>query len=198
MADPTTTSAVPITVAPTSAQPQPSVTRLPASSSSVPGPTSSSTATSSTSSTTTSTTTAPAPVYLSDLAILADHQYEGLRTGAAKVDGRTSQHSVVIDPPSEQPAYIEYDLSRASTRLRGVVGLSDDAPSGSLLRVEVTGDGWPVFVADVSLGRPTTLDADVTDVLRLRIQVTDLSQTPTTAEAVVVDAMLATASSGTR
>jgi len=65
-----------------------------------------------------------------------------------------------------------YNLGRAHTRFRTVVGMQDDQVSGSFAQFRVFGDGRLLADVRADLGAPKTIDVDVSGVLRLTIQAT--------------------------
>lgn len=62
-----------------------------------------------------------------------------------------------------------------STRLVGQVGPRDDVSAASVYKIEIFVDGTQVYDQTIGLGQITLIDLDLTNVLRLRIQVTDLA-----------------------
>lgn len=62
-------------------------------------------------------------------------------------------------------------VGRHYKTLSGTVGLPDDVPSDTALRVELFGDGRPLFNQDLRLGQAIPVTLDMTNVLRLRLQV---------------------------
>ena len=145
--------------------------------------------------TTTTTTTVDRSVggltYLSDMTALDDSDYYRFETGPGTVSGQIYTRSVLLDPYAERPGYVEYDLGRRYKTLSGTVGLSDAVPSDTVMRVEIYADGTPLFNQDLRLGQAVPIELDMANVLRLRLQVTDLrSQTSTDADAVFGDVSL--------
>ena len=83
--------------------------------------------------------------------------------------------SILVDPSNGPVAFVEYDVARKYTRLVGQVGLRDDVSSAASYKIEIFVDGSQVYDQTIGLGQVTPIDLDLTNVLRLRIQVTDLS-----------------------
>lgn len=100
-------------------------------------------------------------------------------TGSATVNGATVGNSIKCDSGA-RPAFIEYALSRRAAALEALVGTSDSGRTGAA-RVAVFGDGRELASANVGLGQSVPIHADLTDVMRLRIEVTtaDTKQNPT-------------------
>lgn len=99
-------------------------------------------------------------------------------TGQGSLSGTVYARSLMLDPgrPAEE-AFVEYDLGRNFSRLEGFAGLRDDAPSDLTMHLEIFGDGERLFdEISVMIGTAIPVDLDITDVLRLRIQVTDLGE----------------------
>ncbi|MEV7605697.1 PASTA domain-containing protein [Paenarthrobacter sp. NPDC089322] len=63
-------------------------------------------------------------------------------------------------------------LGRTLNRLQAVVGIEDRADKDSRARVKMTADGKVIFDEEFTYGEGYNLDADVTNVLRLEIEVT--------------------------
>jgi serine/threonine protein kinase len=96
-------------------------------------------------------------------------------TGQAQLNGTIYTRSVLLRPPGADPGYLEYDLARAFTRLVGTVGPRDDVLSDGVYKVEIFADGTSVFDQRLGLGQTAPIDLDVTNVLRLRLQVTQIA-----------------------
>jgi beta-lactam-binding protein with PASTA domain len=68
-----------------------------------------------------------------------------------------------------RPMSAGYDLGRIYHRFRATAGLVDSSPSGAQVKLEVLGDGRPLFSQIVGLGQTEPVDVDVTGILRLTI-----------------------------
>lgn len=102
--------------------------------------------------------------------------YETL-TGEASVNGTSFADSISMDSNGD-PCGMEWDFGRDWSRLKGTVGILDTAPAATEVRFEVLVDGTQVFNEVVAFGQaPLEVDVDVSDALRVRIQVTDLYAT---------------------
>ncbi len=123
--------------------------------------------------------------YLSDMTKLDDSDYYSFDVEPGTVSGKIYTRSVSLDPSYQDTGFVEYDLGRRYTTLTGTVGLSDAVPSDTVMRVEIYGDGKPLFNQDLRLGQAVPVQLDMTNVLRLRLQVTDLRPDSTGAAAAV-------------
>ena len=107
---------------------------------------------------------------------------QGVETGDAKVNSTVRPDSLYVEETclpnygyADKTRNITYDLDRSNRRLRTVVGLRDDSSESASARMTVYGDGHRLAGADVSLGKPASLNVDVTGVLRLRLELTWLA-----------------------
>ncbi|MFI7531449.1 DUF1707 domain-containing protein [Nocardia salmonicida] len=133
-------------------------------------PTTSSTATSAT----TSTNGTQRVRYLSDLAA-SSGGFPNLRTGPARVSGELYTQSVLITPLSPNSVFVEYDLGGNYLYLDAVLGVSDDAtPSDVSMRFRIFADGTPIFESSLALGNTLPIHLELSKVLRLRLEVTNL------------------------
>jgi hypothetical protein len=163
---------------PTTSSPTTSTTPPPGSSSSTTSTTSSTTTTpsttssSTTSSTTTTTTTPNASVstYLSDISPV---EGETAGTGNILINGKTYTHGVwLYNGESAQ-----YDLKRQCDQLTYTAGITDDSPSASVMQFDVYGDGQSLKSFRFKFGRDARQTLNLTNVLRLKLQATTISQT---------------------
>jgi len=112
----------------------------------------------------------PAIVYVADLEYVDGEA----ASRSAQVNGTVYTRSVLIYAGSGGSA-VEYDLARKYLKLRGIVGPVDQVSASSTYKIEVFADGTRVFDQTLGLGQTAPFDIDVTNVLRLRLQVTLLS-----------------------
>jgi hypothetical protein len=70
-------------------------------------------------------------------------------------------------------SWAEYDLSRDWSRFSTTVGIEDGSSASSAVTFNVRLDGELAASSDVALGHPVPVDLDVTDVLRLRLEIVD-------------------------
>jgi hypothetical protein len=98
---------------------------------------------------------------------------------SATVNGAAVGESVDCDS-GKDTAFIEYSLSRQAAAFEALVGTDDRGRTGAA-RVGVFGDGRELAAADVWLGQSVPIRADLTGVMRMRIEVTtaDTRQNPT-------------------
>jgi hypothetical protein len=116
----------------------------------------------------------PEIVFLADIDPV-DRFTNSLSFGQAQVNGEIYTRSVLLEPYSDEPSFVEYDLGRGFERIVGTVGPRDDVDADSLYKVEIFADGVSVFDQDLVLGHVAPIDLDMSNVLRLRLQVTDLN-----------------------
>lgn len=97
-----------------------------------------------------------------------------VRSGGAQIDGVHYDDSIVLRPKlstTEARGFIEVDLGRAYRRLMAVVGVVDDATETFQVgHFRVYLDGSPQPERRAALGKPGTIDVDVTGTLRLRLE----------------------------
>jgi hypothetical protein len=69
---------------------------------------------------------------------------------------------------------VQYNLGRDYTQFAALLGIDDNSPSQSAApTVEIDGDGQKLGTWTATLGKPTTLTVNVTNVLRMDIKWTD-------------------------
>jgi len=90
-------------------------------------------------------------------------------SGEAQVNGDSYANSLML---RASECGVEFNLGRDWQRLKATIGLRDDSDSGASYRFEVFGDGTSLLNEVVTIGEIREVDVDVTDVLRLRIQIT--------------------------
>jgi putative cell wall-binding protein len=129
-----------------------------------------------------------APVYLRDLR--AASQSTEWSRGQAQTNGRTFLRSLMVFASSTTRA-AEYDLGRDQARFRATVGLRDDARDVSTpVQLEVLLDGRLIHEERLSFGQSRALDLPVTNGLRLRLQVTRVGTSSSSAPFVFGNARL--------
>jgi NPCBM/NEW2 domain/PASTA domain len=105
-----------------------------------------------------------------------DGQFSPDQTGEFFTNGSRAPRSLLLGSYyDDRSPWIEYDLSRDWRFLRGTVGVSDDAKSDTKIRLDILGDGNPLYSKEFVLGESVPIDIDVSDRLRLRIQITGTS-----------------------
>jgi hypothetical protein len=108
-------------------------------------------------------------VYLADLDATQRSNQASPRD-EANINGQSYPHSILFYGCC--PATADYDLGRHYRRLKATLGVNDEAPSDARSTFEVFLDGRKVYSTIVKLGKPATLDLDVSDILRLRMIMT--------------------------
>lgn len=122
------------------------------------------------------------------LASVSSIDYDSCSTvDGVTVNGATVGDSIECDS-GEDVAYIEYALSRNASALEAQVGTNDRGGTGAAT-VTVWGDGRQLATVEVWLGQSVPLRADVTGVMRLRIDVTTVG-TEQNPSVVLADAKL--------
>lgn len=112
-----------------------------------------------------------APVALSSLEPV-DEDVRDSGTGVVDVNGTSYIDTVYWSGSASEPSWVEYDLGRKFQRMTGVVGFNQDADAAISGTVQVLGDGVELFSAPIRLSQIAQLDIPVTNVLRLRLQLT--------------------------
>ncbi|MFE9727655.1 NPCBM/NEW2 domain-containing protein [Streptomyces sp. NPDC005794] len=115
--------------------------------------------------------------YLSELQPLSSSN--GTETGSAEVNGHNYARSTSlrVDKGYIPENDAEYNLGRHWRTFKATIGLRDDAPTGCRLKFEAFADGKLVTNATVTLGEARDLKLEISQVLRLKIQVTYVSPT---------------------
>lgn len=115
----------------------------------------------------------PVVVYLSDMTPVSNEGLWAFRTGIQKANGKSYSHGVAPVPTRTSVGTVEYDLSRQYRRLVGEIALDDKSPTGAVGKVEIYGDGRLLTDPSIAFGTTTPVDVDITDVLRLRIAISE-------------------------
>ncbi len=119
--------------------------------------------------------TKPVVGSLADVEPVTRDDCDYVETGEANVNGDFLQDSLMIKPYGDNVCVVEYDFGRDWKSLKFTAGIADQSPSNTKVRIEVLGDGKELLNKQVAFAETTDVDLDVTDVLRLRIQVTWLA-----------------------
>ncbi len=94
----------------------------------------------------------------------------GVRRETAWIDGVRYEDSIVLRS-GPAPGFVEVDLGGRYQRFTTVAGVLDNAADRFQVgRFRVLLDGVPRSVHDVAVGKPATIDLDVTGALRLRLE----------------------------
>lgn len=115
----------------------------------------------------------PVVAFLADMEPVSREATDSYIPGVQKSNGKSYSHGLLIDPWTAG-ATVEYDFSRQYRRMTGELGLDDKSDSSALGKVEIYGDGRLLTTTDVPFGTTIPVDVDVTDVLRLKINVSVL------------------------
>jgi serine/threonine protein kinase len=133
--------------------------------------TSSTSTTSSPSTTTTTVVSGTGSDYLNDLQVVEGNEPS---TATLAINGITYTRAVSSEVcragGSDAVRSWSYDLGRAKRRFTGVLGLDDSSPAGAQVQVRISLDGVDQPLLSPALGKPATLDIDVSNVLRLAIR----------------------------
>jgi hypothetical protein len=97
-----------------------------------------------------------------------------VRPGEARINGVRYDDSIVLRPTSftaEARGFVEVDLGQVYRRMTAVVGVLDDATEAFQVgHFRVYLDGSPQPESRAALGKPGTVEVDVTGALRLRLE----------------------------
>lgn len=109
-------------------------------------------------------------------------------TGDATVNGQRHPHSIRMD---QLDGTLEWNLERGYRWLAFGAARTDSAPeSGTKVQIEVFGDDKKLWSGKVGLGKLQQVRVDVTDVLRLRVEYTLLTNSLVSADAALTEATL--------
>lgn len=103
--------------------------------------------------------------------VAAWRAHRSVRRDGARIDGRRYADSIVLRPAEPGAGFVEVDLGGHYRRLTSVVGVLDDATQRyqvGCFRVRV--DGTPREERRVAIGKPATIDVDVTGATTLRLE----------------------------
>ena len=105
---------------------------------------------------------------------------DGLRSGSQHVDGRLQEQALYCwmndHRSSTHRGWVEYDLGRTYSHFSATVGQGDRSEdTNDVIRFAVYGDGRELGSVELPFGRSHEFELDVTNVLRLRLEVTNLS-----------------------
>lgn len=78
---------------------------------------------------------------------------------------------------SSESTQVQLDAGRRQERLLGELGVPDDQPSSTVYQVDISLDGAaPILSTEVRFGETTPLNLDVSNVLRIELTATSLSE----------------------
>lgn len=114
-----------------------------------------------------------------ELSYLAERDFLSISSGcsvdqeAMEGNGELYSRAMGVACPysSNRVAEIEYDLSRDYQRLSSAVALSNSSNSNGVVKIEIFGDDRLLASTQVKFGQTSSIDAEVTGVLRLRVRV---------------------------
>ena len=118
----------------------------------------------------------PQSVYIADLDpvdVYDDGAYS-YDEGMVGINGESYPRSV-FDIDLYNRTSLTYDLGRDYRRFESTAGVLDSAKSGTRVRVEAYVDEVLVYSADTSIGAPAVLSLDVSNALRLRLDLYNLA-----------------------
>lgn len=93
---------------------------------------------------------------------------------AISVNG-SSYSRAIYDTDVYERSSLTYDLSRDYEQFSATAGILDSSPSGSAVRIEVFVDETLVLTKDAGLGEAVPINIDVTNALRLRIDLLNIN-----------------------
>lgn len=100
------------------------------------------------------------------------------------IDGKDFVPALYCQLQRGAVGWVEYNLSRKYTLVESAVGFSDEASSTEdRARFEIIGDGTVLATTTLGFGERSILTADVGGILRLRLQVTKLTDSGQSPEA---------------
>jgi hypothetical protein len=95
-----------------------------------------------------------------------------LRHAVERISGNVYENSLSCIIWDGRSGWAEFDLGRDYDRFRTTVGLADRSPvTDRTVRFSVIGDGATLYTTTVDFGEAVDIDVNVTDVLRLRLDV---------------------------
>lgn len=95
-------------------------------------------------------------------------------TGQAKANAKQYLHALTLATVYDGQTAVEFDVSRSWERLTVEIGARDDNDSSVLAAYAIYLDGVKAASGEVALGTTTPVSLDLTDVLRLRLEMTGL------------------------
>ena len=120
--------------------------------------------------------TALSPEFLGETTPISTSSFDYLTDHVFKVNGTTYSQSVGAQFVNYAgSSFGEWDLGRAYNYLDTTIGIADTATDGSQVRFQVFGDGTLLYTRDLGLGQDVPVHLKVTNVLRLKLEVTVLA-----------------------
>ena len=113
----------------------------------------------------------PGAAYLDDMNLVSDSMYR-VYEGTYSTDGLTYVDSILLDPNGNDLSEAVWDIGRDFTDFKTTIGVRDDAHSDVSFQWRLFGDGDVLDEGSVQVGGVHPVAVDVTNVLRLRMEVT--------------------------
>ena len=95
------------------------------------------------------------------------------------IDGESYGHTLYTGVDTTA-GFVEYTLGRHAYKVQATYGLSDRTETGGRGTISVTTDGVPSFSQTFDLGQSVLQTTNVTDVYRIRIDFSQIADTPVT------------------
>jgi hypothetical protein len=86
-----------------------------------------------------------------------------------------SLYGWIYDGSTDQDGFIDYNIERQCTTLKATYGMSDDADTGSSVKIDVVGDGSQLYTGTFSLLQSQAKTLDIRGVFRLAFEFTSLT-----------------------
>ena len=120
----------------------------------------------------------PTSTYLSAMGTVEVTDSDNWGSGNVAVNAAVKPTSLYWTYRNRRASYRDYNLSKGFSRLKATLGVEDNSKSGFSCRAKVFLDNKPVPVFDqaVALGGELPMDIDVSNVLRMRIEVSTGAQ----------------------
>jgi hypothetical protein len=119
------------------------------------------------------------PEFLGEITPVSSNNWSNPSDGTYEINGTTYTQSIATNMINYGIGHngegdIEYNVARQYTHLQATIGLSDQSSAGVPVRFQVLGDGTVLFQQDLTLGQSVPIDVDISGVLRLQLEVTEL------------------------
>ena len=89
--------------------------------------------------------------------------------------GNTYTDVIRCDSSTNSPRTEEFNLGTDTQSFNGFIGVDDTSSAGTTARATLLVDGNKVFEQDIVLGDQIPIDLDITNALRMKIEVRELS-----------------------
>jgi hypothetical protein len=109
--------------------------------------------------------------YLSDLNPVASYTWDGYSTHPTSINGTLYVHSTYWYVSTGSFGYVQWNLRRQCTQLRGTVGLTDDSSSNASVDTDISVDGLPpLYEGVLPFGTSTTPSLNIRGALRMQVE----------------------------